>query len=1256
MVLTKENQKIDEQFRFLDDRSADSKKHYRHIAIFEIILILLSGIAFSYIMSETNDLDYYGNSQESRAISFIREKALNYLSKGLVSAQSISVQTCLLDNDGSYCQEYPSSVCNSECTSACFPGRRTDFSSCQLGTCFDADLGLCSAGSPRAVCENSNGTWYPQQPVQCNRGCCLVAPDSSGGASQAQLTTSQQCNVLGQTLGTRVQWDPQIAGEIQCLEKVRTQREGACVLELIPETNNYNCQFTTEVRCATNGGEFYPGQLCTNSQLNTKCEITENAQCFDDKDGLYFVDSCGNKANIYDYQKRNLNSYWQSVVPIQQSCSLTRNSQGEIINEQACGNCDYLKGSVCGSVRANLDTNPTNNGQYVCRDLYCVDDNGERREHGESWCAFDSWTGLDGADGTNEERAVDVPGSRHYRKLCFEGEIRTEPCAEYRNGVCVEQDVSNDFTNAQCRTNTGALCTSFNENADKLAKCEESPDCYLKHVEIDKWKFDVCVAKYPPGFELTDEIQPDSQAICKAATQTCTYYEKKNIEGRWTCKINCGCKDAEFAETMNNLCMSLGDCGLHVNLAGEVGDGYSTSGDRQPKISDSYVEVLRKYITPNPGQRVQGFSEEQVEAMFGIDFDFDDPGKLGEQLTLLGLGAAGYIYSGVIAYNLGLTTTAPTAISGFGTTLGTAAVGAGIGYIVGLAFGLEGDDLTIAVVAGAVIGYALWAYVAPQILSTAALPVVGWIIAIVVAVVVAILSIAGVGEYREKKVEFTCLPWQPPSGGSNCDKCGTLGEECTAYKCASLGKTCQLLNPETENELCVNIAPDDSTAPDISFNSTSLPSGYTFVESDTGVEIRSSASDFSIQEYKAVIFGIKTNEPAQCKISEVRPTNGYDDMEDTFFDSSLNAYVTAHTDNRAMPTLDDLQAPGNPSDPARRGDYNLYVLCKDRSGNDNDVEYNIRFKVSPANDIQPPIIENDDFVPQSPGVVGLTSTNFNLQFYTDEPATCRFSSLDVAYELMENEANCNNALTQSTLQGYLCTTVLPVTGDISTYYFRCADQPWLGQDIQQNSITLAPGRNANQQSLPSGGYVVRKTTTPLTISSITPNGVTISSATEPVTVNLELVTSGGIDNGKAFCQYSLNSGSTYIPFFTTSLSNHKQPNLNFFAGNYDIRLNCTDRAGNSASGNSVFTIQVDNIGPTITRLYNSGNSLTVITNEASICEYSLDSCSFNFESGIALSGAGKVHTMPYQNGNVYKIKCRDTFGNVGACMTVSQGY
>src|SRR5688572_12068868 len=125
------------------------------IGLIEITLILLSGFAFAHNIAQTNSYDFSLDTKESKFISFIREKALNYLSRGLVSAQISSLQTCLLDNEGSYCQEYPAQTCNSECTSACFPGRRTDFSQCQLGTCFDTSLGLCNGGTPKATCENS---------------------------------------------------------------------------------------------------------------------------------------------------------------------------------------------------------------------------------------------------------------------------------------------------------------------------------------------------------------------------------------------------------------------------------------------------------------------------------------------------------------------------------------------------------------------------------------------------------------------------------------------------------------------------------------------------------------------------------------------------------------------------------------------------------------------------------------------------------------------------------------------------------------------------------------------------------------------------------------------------------------------------------------------------------------------------------------------------------------------------------------------
>ncbi|MEK6811584.1 MAG: hypothetical protein AABX96_03685, partial [Nanoarchaeota archaeon] len=62
------------------------------------------------------------------------------------------------------------------------------------------------------------------------------------------------------------------------------------------------------------------------------------------------------------------------------------------------------------------------------------------------------------------------------------------------------------------------------------------------------------------------------------------------------------------------------------------------------------------------------------------------------------------------------------------------------------------------------------------------------------------------------------------------------------------------------------------------------------------------------------------------------------------------------------------------------------------------------------------------------------------------------------------------------------------------------------------------------------------------------------------------------------------------------------------------------------------------------------------TNEPSTCAYSTSSCSFDFENGTIMTGSSQVHTMSYRNGLTYRIKCIDTFENVGTCLSVTGGY
>lgn len=1318
------------------------------ISFFEIYLIVLFSVSFAYMVGKTNDLGAsHFSEQESKFISKFRELVLGSLSKGLVSAQSPALWTCQTNVNGTACQEYPSTTCNSVCATSCFPGTRNNFAACNLGSCFDPVVGTCSAGVPQFLCQQQGGQWSAQQQSQCNRECCLINPNGNGGAAQSQFTTEQQCNYLGSTLGETVSFVP-VQGEVECLLKASTQVRGACVLEFLPEIQKYNCETTTQTACITSGGDFYEGQLCTNPALNTKCETSQNTKCFDGLDGVYYIDSCNNRANIYDSTKLNDISYWTNIVPETQSC-LVGATGTSIANEDRCGNCNYLLGSICGTPRNGIDTPPIY-GNYVCRDLSCVDEWGNARQNGESWCAFDGRIGLDGSPapvpttnslfaslpvgpgqtwciangiatiynpptalnpnitittqpvnlpnnpfttgticsndttistinprGTNEERSIDLPGSRHYRKICFDGEVRTEPCGEGRSEICAQNvQPTTGYTSASCRINTWQQCFAANDNPESLNKCEENPDCFLKHVEIDSFKFDICSPQYPPGLYTSEDTSNDDEVICSYASQECTYIEKKKLTG-WKCIINCGCKTREFTETMNNLCTSLGDCGGKINLNGDfTHDGYSVRG-RAPRLGTGYIAGMQSYVTPVQGQSATVLNNSQLAAIFGVPESNFDPSSIHSTFAFLGAGAAGLLHAGAIASALGLggevaaTTVATGAVGGtgagttagagvggagagsFATAVGAAAVGGAIGYILGTVFGLEGTSLTILMVAGAAIGLAagIGSALGSEFLTSIAGFLTNPITIIVVIVIIVIMMVLGIGKTRERQVEFKCLPWQPPSGGAKCDLCNSDDLPCTKYKCETFGKTCRYLNEGTGNEACVNIAPNDASPPTIDVNNDALSSGFSYNNPQTniGVTIKNaSVNDGCLQEYSHVNWGVVLNEPGQCKVSEVH-TGSYDEMEDYFSSINGNNFVTNHTTSVAMPTLDDLGVTG--IDPARRGNYRLYVRCEDASGNSNVAEYIAEFCVSPANDLTPPVLSN--FNPSSPGLVGLGTTTKDVQFYTNEPATCRWSlTSGQDYSQMTGQVNCNNELNQVALNGWLCQVNLPVQNATTTdYYFRCADQPWIGNN-ETNPNIPDEGRNVNSEDTV---YQIRRTTDALGINYISPNATTLFIGSVPLNVNLEIHTTGGINNGNAFCSFSYG-GTAFTPFFITSTNVHTQQNLQLFPGQYDIGLQCIDSAQNIALANAQFSIELDSQGPVITRVYSSGSSLTVITNEPSTCAWSSASCSFDFASGVLLSGSGKLHTMSYENGITYRIKCKDTFGNVGTCLTASGGY
>ncbi|MFQ5531748.1 MAG: hypothetical protein ACE5ES_03990, partial [Candidatus Nanoarchaeia archaeon] len=380
----------------------------------------------------------------------------------LVSAVGEVTYCCERTNEGAWCQNAPQDQCDTGFRAA--PTSCESTSYCRLGTCVDSTEGTCMENTPERVCEDSNGVWHDAKPdeiPQCSLGCCLVG-------DQAAFVTQTRCKRLSSVYGVEIDFRSDIQNEVQCIASATSDVKGACVFE---EEFDKTCLFITKRECqdlgasniggnvSTNiaGTEFHEGFLCSDESLGTVCGPTQQTTCLEGEDEVYFIDSCGNPANIYDASKVNDKNYWSKIVKKADSCGA---SDGNA-ESAGCGNCDYFLGSSCGEYRRGQDRVRPNFGDNICRDLSC-DFNGQNFQHGETWCA--DAPGIENSD----------PGSRHFRQVCYNGDVTTEPCADFRQEVCLESEV-NGFSVAACRVNRWQDCTSQTTQQD----CENTDrrDC-----------------------------------------------------------------------------------------------------------------------------------------------------------------------------------------------------------------------------------------------------------------------------------------------------------------------------------------------------------------------------------------------------------------------------------------------------------------------------------------------------------------------------------------------------------------------------------------------------------------------------------------------------------------------------------------------------------------------------------------------------------------------------------------------------------
>lgn len=1219
----------------------------KRIVFFEIFIVLVSTFSFAYIIHESNDFFNGVNTLTEKK----KNKFLEFILKQIdiipsISAIEVNLQCCTKTKQGAICQDMIST--SNECATALIPTKCEQVSSCKIGCCIDEDEGLCSSRSTYQECTEKGGKWSDNPSClisECSKGCCILGDN-------VQFITENRCSKVSTMFGFEKDFKD-VETEVECLALKNSQEKGACL-------NNDKCSIKTETECLSEGGKFYKKLLCSNPLLNTNCEKQSSVGCVDGKDEIYWFDSCGNIENIYSSDK---DASWNNGIILGKEKSCYSDSKEGNVNSQICGNCDSFKGSKCSpsNIKKIVD------GNYICKSLDCSsspETDNKNRKNGESWCVYDSFVG----------EGKDSVGSRHWKRSCINGEVVVEPCEDYRGQICVQSEIKENtktFSVASCKINEALACINYNDKKDVEKLCNNNEDCLIKHVNVDKgFKFDMCVPKYPRGFDLSDENSA-SDELCKIANVKCTMvYQKKLFKG-WKCIQNCNCNSAAFSQQMNDICISLGDCGSYINYIGEGTDNIFVA--KAPYVSWTQY---KSYSTPT-GKYIEANLNKSLEKI-GINSISDGTENIGEDkktqavkflgTVLGGLGTltrvVGYflpassttqgantvsqeVVSKVISSGAPLGYSIPpgaevaiesgkgtlaTSISGFSTFLGGISIGTMASMILTKLFGLQGDAAFImaiaGIAAGGIIGTMLiltgqsaWSC----LFGGACLIVIGFL-----AIVGIILSIFGIGKTKKVIAVFECNAWQAPSGGSNCDKCNNDPlKPCSKYRCNSLGQACELLNPDTKYPVCVQINKDDHTAPKISTNTIS--SGYKFLdEKESSVKIRKE-NEKCIPEFTTVQFSLKTDEYAQCRFL-LEHTSIFDENGNLPFEGT--AYTLNHTFGFMMPSKESLAEYEIEGIDELFGNLNFYVRCKDKNGNFNLNEYSVNFCVEEGPDITPPMITSTS--PKNNGFLKYGTTETILNVFLNEPAECKYDKKDKTYETMDKVMDCGVELEDVELNGWLCTTNLTELSKDNTFYIRCKDQPKLTGENESK-------RNVNTESYI---YTIKTSENELKIDSILPNS-TIYFGIEPVSVDLEIETSGGIENGKSECYYSF-SNDNYLLFFDTYSNSHKQ-NFNLMSGKYDIKIKCIDSSKNEVFGNAIFELIMDTTAPKIVRIYNDGGMLKLITNEKAECFYDpkFKKCGFDINNAISMTTAfSQEHKAEWIYGNTYYIKCKDIFGNV----------
>ncbi len=1174
---------------------------------------------------------------------------------------------CFETFEGAICQDVPRTLAQESCTSP-LQTKCSNTAECAIGCCYDEEQGLCSTRSTKYSCESNGGIWKNEENclvAECEKGCCILGPN-------VEFTTERRCQFLSMSKGYDVEFKDSL-GELQCILLEEFAEEGACILA------GKVCLFTSRQDCATKNGEFNSGKLCSNEIFNNGCKKQISVGCVEGKDEIYWFDSCGNRENIYSSNKE---TSWNNGLVLSKGESCGAGSSN--INSVNCGNCDRGLGSICSVSKEKKIID----GENICKSLKCIDEKGKTRENGESWCVYDGIIG----------EGLDVVGSRHWKRICQEGEVIVEPCADYRGQICVQSEMKSEdktITQAQCVVNDALSCLEYNSEEDKekmKENCEENPQCILKNINVDDgFKFDLCVGQYPKGFDLSyTQGKESAKQLCAYASQECIVYYEKKISG-WDCVFNCHCEEPKFVEQMHNLCISMGDCGGYVNTLGEGTNSFRVQ-ENSHKIS---YEAYSKNCVAKEGQFAKGSSLEKSMGVLGGQMEGLDPNSYGtgylkdtdmalKYLSMVSGGVGTLLKVGTSPFFVGKAATAAKMImvnniktmqpgmpgtegvfgsggmnptGGLANTMNVLAnygftmmVGSIASMIAIKAFGLSGDAALVTTVAGvtAAIAVASVAWAMKGISGCLATGPAAAICAAIVVIVVIITALAmkalGIGETKEVHVKYDCLPWQAPFGSDDCSKCNDDPlKPCSKYRCESLGKACGIINENSENPTCIVKESDDGFAPEVEL--VKVSEGYKFEKlGENKYSIRSENGE-CIPEFTTVLFELKTSEYAQCKM-DMAKTEDYESMSEYLLEG--NMFEKNHTGGYMMPSLSSFDVYNVSGDIKEKiANSDIYVRCIDSYGRYNEEEFVLDFCLVDGPDKTPPVILKANPVNGAYILKDVEEIPFSV--YLNEPADCKIDVINRDYDVMQTKMECAKNISDLTINGWECkTNLVGLSKQENKFYIRCEDQPWLeGKENPEENIT----RNVNDFGTE---YVLYNSKSELKMEIISPKEINEFGHT-PALIELIVETSQGFDlSGRAICKYGFKEDETKYQFQETGEQKHIQRFDAIESGKYSIYVSCKDDGNNLASDLIQTEIILDETPPRITRVYSEGEDIKFNTDEKAVCYYTENDCNFDIENATKIGEQfEEEHKINSVENIKYYIKCKDEWNNKNPyCATI----